>query len=71
MAAQILVTAWTILLLYVLIDIRRVMSFNSANNARLRNGWPTEVNDRNILLNRIAVLVLLAVTDAIALTFLF
>ena len=58
-----IIIAWSALILYVIVDVRRVMRFNSRNNAKLGLGLPTEVTDRSVLINRIALFVLLIGSD--------
>ena len=54
-----LAALWSLVLLYVIVDLRRVMAMNSAANERLF-GWARKpVTDRAVLLNRIALAVLL------------
>lgn len=65
-----IIAAWTAVIVYVFVDVRRVMAFNSKWNARLGNGWPTEVTERGVTLNRIALTVLLVVSDALLIRFL-
>lgn len=54
-----ILAAWSALIVYVFIDVRRVMRFNGRANAKLGLGLPTEVTERAVLINRIALVVLL------------
>ena len=63
MLAWTIIAAWSALIVYVIVDVRRVMRFNGRNNARLGLGLPTDVSERSVLVNRIALVVLLIGSD--------
>jgi hypothetical protein len=65
-----LIAAWSALILYVIVDVRRVMAFNGKWNARLGNSWPTGVTERGVQLNRVALVLLLIVSNALLVRFL-
>lgn len=71
MLAWILITAWTALIIYVFIDVRRVMRFNSRANEKLGLGLPTRITERSVLINRILLIVLLVITDVVLARLLF
>ncbi len=63
--AWVLIAAWSALIVYVIVDVRRVMAFNSRRNTQIGLGLPTSQSDRAVLINRIALAVLLIGSDAL------
>lgn len=59
----ILVGMWTAVVLYVFLDVRRVMANNDQHNARLTGRAAGPITDRGVLTNRIALIVTLVVGD--------
>ena len=68
--AWIVIAAWTALIVYVIIDVRRVMAFNSRRNEQIGLGLPTSQSDRSVLINRIALVVLLIASNALLIRYL-
>ncbi len=60
-----LIAAWSAVIVYVIVDVRRVMAFNSRRNAQIGLGLPTSQSDRAVLINRVALVVLLIGSDAL------
>ena len=63
--AWIVIAAWTALILYVIVDVRRVMAVNSRRNEQIGLGLPTSQSDRSVLINRIALVVLLIASNGL------
>jgi hypothetical protein len=68
--AWVLMGAWSALILYVIVDVRRVMAFNSRRNEEIGLGLPTSQSDRSVLINRIALVVLLIGSDLLLVLYL-
>ena len=68
--AWIVIAAWTALIVYVIINVRRVMAFNSRRNEQIGLGLPTSQSDRSVLINRIALVVLLIASNALLIRYL-
>ena len=58
-----LIAVWSALIVYVIVDVRRVMRFNGRANAKLGLGLPTEVTERAVKINRFALVLLLIGSD--------
>ncbi len=54
---------WNAVIVYVFVKVRSVMARNNRANARLISREPGPITDRGVLINRIALLVLLAASN--------
>jgi hypothetical protein len=59
----IILAAWTLLIVYIIIDVRRVMGRNNATNAKLLGILPPPVTARGVMINRLALTALLVVSN--------
>ena len=59
----ILVGLWTAVVLYVFLDVRRVMADNDQHNAKLTGRAAGPITDRGVLINRLALVVTLVAGD--------
>jgi hypothetical protein len=59
----ILVGLWTAVVLYVFLDVRRVMASNNRNNAQLTGRDAGPITDSGVLVNRIALIATLVAGD--------
>ena len=59
----ILVGLWTAVVLYVFLDVRRVMANNNQHNANLTGRAAGPITDRGVLINRLALVVTLVAGD--------
>ena len=55
----VLVGLWMAVVLYVFLDVRRVMTNNNSNNAQLTGRKAGPITDRGVLINRLALVVTL------------
>lgn len=58
-----LVGLWTAVVLYVFLDVRRVMANNNKHNTQLTGREAGPITDRGVLINRIALIVTLVAGD--------
>jgi hypothetical protein len=58
---------WNAVVLYVLIDVRRVMARNNQAIGRVLGSEPGPVTDRGVKINRIALLAALVIGNAVIL----
>ena len=66
----IIAALWTAVVVYVIVDVRRVMARNNRANARLFGCEPGPITARGVLINRIALLAMMAVGNWAILRFL-
>ncbi len=62
-AVWIIAALWTAVVVYVVIDVRRVMARNNRANAKLFGFEPGPITARGVLINRIALVVMLIAGD--------
>jgi hypothetical protein len=53
------VLLWSAVILYVIVDVRRVMGRNNKINASLLGREPAMISDRSVLVNRLALVAVL------------
>jgi hypothetical protein len=54
---------WNVIIIYVFIDVRRVMAFNNKAIEQLFGTSPLGVSDRGVLINRVLLAALLVVSN--------
>lgn len=59
----IVLAIWDAVIVYVVVNIRSVMADNNTRIAKLFGSSPSDVTDRSVLINRILLAVLLAVSN--------
>ena len=63
MIAWIVLALWSAVIVYVFVNVRSVMANNNKAIARVFGNCPFGITDRAVLINRIALVVLLVVSD--------
>jgi hypothetical protein len=59
MIVWLIAAAWTVLILYLIVDVRRVMAFNNRANKRMFGLGEVPISPRSVLVNRVALAVIL------------